>query len=161
MSVVRDPSPDAARRVRRPEAAPAPKAPPLKAVPREERSARLRRLRRRALIVLGVATALALVFGLVLVHVQLTAGELRLSSLRNRADAARVENLKLRLRIAQLESPARITSAAQRLGMVQAPSISDITATPGAGVQIAAGASPTPSAATRGWAMAKRVATDP
>jgi cell division protein FtsL len=156
-----DPSPDALR-PRRPR--PQPAKPALEVVRRPPR--RSRRLRRRATVAGGLLAALGTIFGLVLVHVELTANELRLTTLQAQAEKARVDNLKLRLQVSQLESPERIVATAQQLGMVFPPSITYLTAMPGSGPVAAPGGhagtgvavSP---AGVQGWAAIKRAATGP
>lgn len=152
-----DPSPDALR-PRRPR--PQPAQPALEVV---RRALRRPRLRRRAIVAGGLLAALGTVFGLVLVHVELTANELRLSALQARVERARVDNLKLRLQVSQLESPERIVATAQQLGMVFPPSITYLTAMPGSGPVSAPGtqANPAPPAGVEGWTAIKRAATTP
>jgi len=138
----------------------------LEVVPAGYRSARSRRNRRRLVTIVGVAAALATVFGLVLVHVELTAKEVRLTTLQNKADTARVLNLKLRLELAELESPARIVATARQLGMVPPPSI---TYLPGVPTGNAVTTAPTPATsgagATQsgigGWSVVKHADTGP
>lgn len=165
-----DPSPDALRpRRARPEAA----RPPLELVARRPPNPLLRR---RLLAAGGLLAALGLVFGLVLVHVELTANELRLTTLQARAEKARVANLTLRLQVSQLESPERIVAKAQQLGMVFPPAITYLTAPPGSGPasapgteccdpppgsQRSAGAGSASPAGMEGWAAVKHVASGP
>lgn len=124
MSARPDPSPGAPRRLR-----PAAPAPVLEVVPARTRTARSRRVRHRLMAVAAAGFALATVFGLVLVHVQLTTNEVRLTSLQSDLAQARSQNLKLSLDVARLESPARVVATAQQLGMVAPPSITYLTAT--------------------------------
>jgi cell division protein FtsL len=153
----RDPSPDAQHR--RTRVRPTAPRPPLEViVPTPSR------LRRRALIAAAVLTAVGILFGLVLVHIDLTAKEMRLIHLQDQASRAQDTNLKLRLEVAELESPARIVATAQQLGMVPPPKITYLTAVPGS-VSPTAGSppisEPTPAEGLQGWAMTKRVATAP
>jgi hypothetical protein len=118
--------------------------------------------------IVGVAAALATVFGLVLVHVELTAKEVRLTTLQQKADTARVLNLKLRLEVAALESPARIVATARQLGMVPPPSITYLPGVPtGNGVATLRnpGAGPSGAGATQsgigGWSVVKHADTGP
>jgi cell division protein FtsL len=116
-----DPSPDSARyRQRMGAADPSlrPSRPRLEIVPPHERRLRSRRIRRRLVSCAGALAALAVVFGLVLVHVELTANQLRLTSLQDQAQKAEAKNDALRLQVANLASPARIVARAQQLGMV-------------------------------------------
>ena len=152
-----DPSPDAARPSR-----PARPRPPLELVPPGAWRARRRRLRRRVLALTGLVLGLAPVFGLVLVHVELTANEERLSTLQGEAQSAQQANVRLRLQVAQLESPSRIVSRAEQLGMVSPPSILYLPAQPDGSTPVAL-ASPvtTPAASIQGWAASKRADTTP
>jgi cell division protein FtsL len=152
-----DPSPDASR------VAPPPRPrPPLELVPPGAWRARRRRRRRRLVAVIGLLLGLAPVFGLVLVHVELTANEQRLSTLQRAAQAAQQANVRLRLQVAQLESPSRIVSRAQQLGMVPPPSILYLPAQPDGSTPVAQ-ASPvtTPAASIQGWAASKRADATP
>ena len=140
-----DPSPDARRR---PKSAPRPS---LKVVPAPQR----RKLRYR--LVAGIAAGLIAPFALVLVHVELTAGALRLTSLQSSGDAAQTRFEKLRLQVAQLESPARVVAGAQQLGMVTPTTITYLNPTVAAR---GAGAAPATNGPGVGdWAAAKRVDT--
>ena len=153
----RDPSPDANRPLRAPGRA----AAPLEVVATGYRSPRSRRNRRRLLTVAAIALALATVFGLVLVHVELTANEVRLTDLQSRADAARVRDLKLRLEVAQLESPARIVAMAQQLGMVSPPSITYLPGVPGGGNAAGTATGSVGQSGIAGWSVVKRADTGP
>jgi cell division protein FtsL len=138
-----------------PKHVPEPK-PSLEAVPAGYRTPASRRRRRRLALVAGVVAAIAMLFGLVVVHVQLTTNEMHLISLQGRANAAQDRNLKLRLQVEQLESPARIVAMAQSLGMVPPPSITYLPAAAGTATP------PAPSASNlQGWALVKRVDTAP
>jgi cell division protein FtsL len=152
-----DPSPDASR-VARP---PRPR-PPLELVPPGAWRARRRRLRRRLVAAVGLVLGLAPVFGLVLVHVELTANQQRLTTLQRQAQAAQQANVRLRLQVAQLESPSRIVSRAQQLGMVPPPSILYLPAQPDGSTPVALAAPvTTPAASIQGWAASKRADTTP
>jgi cell division protein FtsL len=179
-----DPSPDAARpgaRAAMPapalparQAEPArraePARPPLEVVPAGSPSPRWRRLRRRLLGIAGIILALTTLFGLVLVHVELTTRELRLTRLQAQAQQAQEHNLKLRLQVSQLESPARIVATAKQLGLVPAPSITYLpgaagvagaTAATGAAGAASATASGTDQSGVQSWSAAKRADTTP
>ena len=96
------------------------------------------RLRRRALA--RACTALAVVmsavglFSVVFLHVLLTQGQADLDRLEARAEAEGAQNRRLRVAVAELESPARIVGAArQRLGMVPPAAVTYVQAVdPGA-----------------------------
>jgi cell division protein FtsL len=153
-----DPSPDAHRRPR-PAERPRPQ---LELVPPGAWRARRRRLRRRVVAVFGLVLALAPVFGLVLVHVELTANEERLTTLETQAAGAQQVNVRLRLQVSQLESPSRIVTRAQQLGMVSPPSILYLPAQPDGSTPVTQ-ATPvtTPAASIQGWAASKRADTTP
>jgi hypothetical protein len=155
----RDPSPDATRRrpAVRPEK-PQPRRPELEViVPGPSR------LRRRLIMSGGALAAVGILFGLVLVHVELTAAEMRLVNLQARAAAAEDTNLKLRLTVSQLESPARIVATAQQLGMVSPPQITYLAAVPDSGPSAGSppGTQPAPADGLAGWALTKRIAAAP
>jgi len=170
-----DPSPDSARyrqRIGAPDPRDRPAGPRLEVVPPHERRMRSRRVRRRLLVCAGVAAALATVFGLVLVHVELTADQLRLTSLQDQAQKAQTKNDALRLQVANLDSPARIVARAQQLGMVTPQVIVYLSAVAGAAASTTtatttptppssqAPSSPPPSSLS-GWAAVKHADTGP
>ena len=78
-----------------------------------------------------MVASLAGVFGLVLVHVQLTTNQLRLVHLQQGADNQEERYLKLRLQVAQLETHERVVATAQHLGMVTPTTITYLTAPAG------------------------------
>jgi len=107
---------------------------------------------------------LAPVFGLVLVHVYLTTNEAGLTRLLQQTGDAQAVNVKLRLQVAQLESPARIVDRAQQLGMEPPPSILYLNAAPnGASTPTPTPASPvtTPAASISGLAASQQADTTP
>jgi cell division protein FtsL len=59
-------------------------------------------------------------FGTVSFHVKLVQGQQRIDRMERRADAAQARYDHLRLEVDRLSSPARITAAARKLGMVDA-----------------------------------------
>ncbi len=151
----RDPSPDAAA----PRRDPAPTArPTLHAVPDGAWRQRRRRLRRRLVATTGLLLALVPVFGLVMVHVNLTTKEARLAALQRRITAAQQANVQLRLQVAQLGAPDRIVSRAQALGMVPPPSVLYLTGVPDGPATSASPSTPvtTPAASISGLAATKR-----
>jgi cell division protein FtsL len=112
--------------------------------------------------VLAVVVAGAVLFGLAGVHVLLAEGQFRLQNLKHQADDAQARYVRLRLEVAQLESPQRIVAAAQqRLGMVPPSSLTYLTPTRTVATPIEGTAPPTtapagrPPDTTRGWATAK------
>jgi hypothetical protein len=115
----------------------------------------------------AVLIACAGVFGLAGIHVLLTEGQFRLGHLQTKANDAQAEYVRLRLQVAQLESPQRIVADAQeRLGMVSPSALTYLTPTSPA----TAVARPKTSAhttttikrkttATQAWATAKPALT--
>lgn len=96
------------------------KARPQLEVVRAERLAEAarRRLVRRLALAATVAGALCL-FGVVVAHVVLTQNQFRLDELRAQSSSEQAEYDRLRLEVAELESPRRIVDEAQqRLGMI-------------------------------------------
>ena len=128
--------------------------PPLTVLPRGYRSPRARRRRRRAMVGMSVLAALAGVFGLVLVHVELTAHQLGLVRLQKQADAQQERYMKLRLEVAQLQSPERVVARAQQLGMVPPVTITYVTAS-GDGGPAAGPAAPASNPPGLAWAQTK------
>ena len=105
--------------------APAPR-PTLRLVPKP----RPRRARRRLLAALGVVVAGTVLFGLAGIHVLLTEGQFRLGRLQGQADDAQAQYVRLRLQVAELESPQRIVAEAQeRLGMITPSALTYLTPT--------------------------------
>jgi len=76
-----------------------------------------RRRARRLGVVLSVILFVG-VFGVVAAHVVLTQRQFRLERLEKQATAQEARYERLRLEVAELESPERIVAAAQQLGMV-------------------------------------------
>lgn len=111
------------RPARRP--APAPDRPRhLRVVPTGHRSAAQRRRRARLAVLAAAAAAVTVVFGLVAFQVVLSEGQVRLERLRQRAAAEQERYDRLRLQVAELESPERVIAVAQqRLGMVAPPGV--------------------------------------
>ncbi|HVE45576.1 MAG TPA: hypothetical protein VNA57_02350 [Acidimicrobiales bacterium] len=111
----------------RPASAPNPAPPPLRVV----RPAPSRRPRRARVVTVLVAVGVLLgLFGLVASHVMLTQGQFRLDGLRARAAIEQARYERLRLKVAELESPSRIVATAQeRLGMVPPPSVTYLSPT--------------------------------
>lgn len=106
--------------------------------PREERITRPRlrvlksieltpkgRRRRARLMATGVvATVVVGLFGIAVFNVLLTQGQARLNAIDERAASQQDRYERLRLEVAQLESPERVVAAAQeRLGMVPPASV--------------------------------------
>ncbi|HVF74363.1 MAG TPA: hypothetical protein VM938_04890 [Acidimicrobiales bacterium] len=109
--------------------APAPKQapkqrPPLRVVKPEDNRQVDRRRRARLRIGFMVLVAVGGLFGLVASHVVLTQGQFRLQRVEANAAEQQAQYERLRLQVAELESPQRIVAAAQeRLGMVTPPGV--------------------------------------
>lgn len=79
---------------------------------------------------LVAAAVVITVFALVASHVVLAQGQFRLERLKARAAVEEARHERLRLHVAELESPSRIVAAAQeRLGMVPPPSVTYLSPT--------------------------------
>lgn len=79
--------------------------------------------------VLSAAVVVGLL-AIVALHALLSQNQLRLDDLDARATAAQARYERLRLEVAELESPNRIVTAAQeRLGMVVPPTVTYLTPT--------------------------------
>lgn len=75
-----------------------------------------------------MTAVLAVVFALVAIHVLLAQNQFELDRLDTRSSAAEAQYDRLRLQVAQLESPERVVATAEgRLGMVQPPKITYLT----------------------------------
>ncbi len=82
-------------------------------------SPRLERLTPRHRLIALISMVAVVLFGVVSFHVLLSQGQYNLEKMQAQADQQQDQYERLRLQVAQLESPARITSEAQnRLGMV-------------------------------------------
>src|SRR5258708_23275076 len=81
---------------------------PLQVVPAGYRPPQARRRRARLITAGAIAIACVLVFGLAGIHVLLTEGQVRLGHLQTQSHHAQAEYVRLRLQVAQLESPQRI-----------------------------------------------------
>jgi cell division protein FtsL len=113
---------------------PNPSAPPkslragLRVVRPTEASPRIRQRRARLAVTALMALVATGLFGLVALHVLLTQNQFRLDDLRSKATTEEARYQRLRLEVAQLESPERIVAdAQQRLGMVEPPSVTYLT----------------------------------
>ena len=123
--------------------------------------------RRRAGLLAGLICVLVfgVMFGLVAFQAKIAADQLRLDRVETEMSQAQATYERLRLSVAQLESPETVISAAEGKGMVVpdkvdyiTPSVADVLA-----VALAAGRSPAPAggAATgdeaTGWAAVKPI----
>ena len=133
---------------------PGTRRPPLHVV-RAERSPAGRRARARVLAFLVPVVVAVALFGLVASHVALTQGQFELQRLRGRARSEQARYERLRLQVAELESPGRVVAAAQeRLGMVPPPGVTYLSP-----VGAATGlddTGPGPQTATEAWSAVKR-----
>jgi cell division protein FtsL len=117
----------------------------------------------------AVAGVLAVVFALVAVHVLLAQNQFQLDRLNARSAVEGAQYDRLRLQVAQLESPERVVAAAEgRLGLVSPPKVTYLTPdaptgtpagnAPAAPVRSAtspAGASAASPSASADWARVK------
>jgi cell division protein FtsL len=107
---------------RRPSAPP--KRPPLRVVTEAELREAKRRARTRTSVLVGAVVFAITIFGVVVAHVLLIQGQFELDSLQRASAQRQAQYDRLRLQVAQLESPDRIVATAQqRLGMVSPPTI--------------------------------------
>ena len=114
-----------------------------------------RRARARLTGMLVVIVVAAALFGLVTSHVALTQGQFELEAMRTKADEEQAHYERLRLEVAELESPGRIVAAAQeRLGMVPPPGITYLS--PVGPVSDPVDATDPEQAATDDWSTVKR-----
>lgn len=120
-----------------------------------------RRLVRLLVVVAAVVVALC-VFGVVVFHVVLTQNQFRLDALQDQALEREAEYDRLRLQVAELESPDRVVAdAQQRLGMITPPKITYLAPTIEEPGEAADGASRSPAgapgatAAGEGWSVVK------
>lgn len=122
----------APRRRPTPHAAPAAgeSRPQLRVLRPEEAAEADRRKLVRLVAGAGITVAALCLFAIVVFHVVLTQNQFRLDAMQDQALERQAEYDRLRLEVAQLESPDRIVADAQvRLGMVPAPSITYLTPT--------------------------------
>jgi cell division protein FtsL len=100
----------------------------LRVVRRGELSARQRRRRTRFAVMTTGLFVVAVLFGLVGLHVMLAQNQFRLDRLNGQAGAEQARYERLRLQVDQLESPQRIIATAQqKLGMVTPGSVTYLT----------------------------------
>ena len=80
----------------------------------------------------SVATFVLSLFGVAAAHVVIAQSQFELARLEREASEAEARYDRLRLQVAELESPGRIVAAAQeRLGMVPPPEVTYLTPMPG------------------------------
>ena len=117
------------------------------------------------LTVLGAAVLFAMLFALAAFHTVLVSGQERLDRLETRVAEQQDRYQRLRLSVAQLESPQRIVAeAAGRLGMVPAPATTYLTPSGAAGADVAAATAgneaPAEEAGGSDWAEVKPFVTE-
>jgi cell division protein FtsL len=157
----------APRRAPTPAPVPSPKPkgrPPLRVVGEEEpRRTVDRRRRARLLTGLTVFVVVGGLFGLVASHVVLTQGQFRLEQVEKKAADEQARFERLRLQVAQLESPERVVAAAQeRLGMVPPPGVKYLSPVGTVDGSSAAATAEDSLAAGHDWTTVKRhLATRP
>lgn len=84
---------------------------------------------RRARLIVGTAVAMAAMafFGVVAAHVAITQRQFQLEQLQRQGSELQADYDRLRLEVAELESPARIVAAAQELGLEQPDEVTYLT----------------------------------
>lgn len=129
MTAALSPLPSGARSV--PDrAGPAPHEGELQLLRRQART-RVRRRRTAAGLAAFSALTVLLLFSVVAAHVAITQNQFRLEKLDARAVEEQAEYERLRLRVAELESPGRVVADAQhRLGMVQPAEVTYLSPDP-------------------------------
>jgi len=147
-----------------------PRSTSLRIVPAGELSPRARRRRRRLLVSAVMALVVAALFGVVIEHAVLAEQQFRLASLQSQAASDQARNESLQLQVAQLQSPSRIVSQAQKLGMVTPPVITylapghhgpKVQAQPAAPATSVPGASGSHSSSTTAGQEADQAASPP
>jgi len=131
----------------------------LEVVPRRRAGTAAPSVRRRRLLGCSVAAvAVACVLGLVVSHVALAQGQFELERLQQKAAEEQAQYERLRLQVAQLESPSRVVAAAQeRLGMVPPPGVTYLSPTGAvSGLPEPASAGTEQESATEDWSSVKR-----
>ncbi len=131
----------------------------LQVVPKRKADMGAGSVRRRRLLACSVAAvAVACVLGLVVSHVALAQGQFRLEKLQGKAAEEQARYERLRLQVAQLESPSRVVAAAQeRLGLVPPPGVTYLSPTgPVSGQPTEGSPDKGQESATEHWSSVKR-----
>lgn len=89
-----------------------------------------RRDRRRPVVVAWVLLFLVVLGGNVAVQAQTTQGQFELDKLQRVARQRQADYQRLRLQVAQLEAPQRITDRATEMGMIEAAEVTYLPPTP-------------------------------
>lgn len=90
---------------------------------RSVRSARWKRQIRTLLAGMLLFGVVLIAFGAIAMHSQLASRQLRLNVLRTDVDTAEREHQRLRLTVAELDTPEQVVSSAYRLGLVGADEV--------------------------------------
>ncbi len=105
----------------------------LRVVEKPARSPAQRRRLARAILLGGVGLAVSVAFALVYLHVVLAQRQFKLDTLTSRVQQQQVTYQKLRLKVAELNSPQNIIATAEgQLGMVQPSGVTYLTPPAGA-----------------------------
>jgi cell division protein FtsL len=104
----------------------------LRVVEKPSRSPAQRRRLARAILLGSVGVAVSVAFALVYLHVVLAQRQFRLDDLTAQVQKQQVAYQKLRLQVAQLDSPQHVIATAEgQLGMVQPAGVTYLTPSPG------------------------------
>jgi cell division protein FtsL len=118
----------------------------LRVVEKPVRSPAQRRRLARAVLLSGVGLAVSVAFALVYLHVVLAQRQFKLDGLTSRVQQEQVSYQKLRLQVAELNSPQHIIATAEgKLGMVQPSGVTYLTPPAGAVSRSGAAAGSEPS----------------
>jgi cell division protein FtsL len=113
--------------------------------------------RRRFMVASALVVLAASLLATVAAHAALAQGQFRLERLQSRADEEQARYERLRLRVAELESPSRVVAVAQkRLGMVPPPGVTYLAPTGSTADQVAKPGGGVDEAATEDWSSVKR-----
>lgn len=93
--------------------------PELRVLTRPERTPEAAQRRARLMVGTVVVVAALAFFGVVAAHVAITQRQFQLEQLERDGNELQADYDRLRLQVAELESPARVVAAAQELGLVQ------------------------------------------
>ncbi len=109
--------------VREPARVPRPDLRVLEGGAKSQNESRLARVR----LIASVSLICLVLFGVVAFHVVLSQGQFQLENMQTKATQEQAQYERLRLQVAQLEAPSRITGVAtERLGMVPADKVTAI-----------------------------------
>ena len=108
-------------------------------------------------MVCALVALAACLLGIVASHAALAQGQFHLEELRSKAAREQERYQRLRLRVAELESPARVVAVAQeRLGMVPPPGVTYLSPTGPTPTEPDRRAEESDEAATEDWPSVKR-----